>query len=202
MTTKPSIACVNATTVAETTHAAHEFKIALRHRLLAIRTAFEPVIRADYDAAIAHHLATWLQLNSVTVLAVFWPIRGEPALENLYHQLHTSGVQLALPAMTGKNLPLEFVSWTPGEPMTIDHWKIATPLHKKLVRPSTLLIPAVGFNSQRYRLGYGGGFYDRTLALSPRPQTVAVAYAATCVEFVPEPHDIAMDSVITEVGPV
>jgi 5,10-methenyltetrahydrofolate synthetase len=72
----------------------------------------------------------------------------------------------------------------------------------EIVTPDALLVPCVGFNAANYRLGYGGGFYDRTLAVSSRPLAVGIAYACCRAEFTGDVHDIALDDVITEASPL
>jgi 5-formyltetrahydrofolate cyclo-ligase len=69
-----------------------------------------------------------------------------------------------------------------------------------IVQPQALLIPCVGFNRQRMRLGYGGGYYDRTLAASPRPLAIGIAYRGSLATFAADPYDIALDAIITEDG--
>ncbi len=83
--------------------------------------------------------------------------------------------------------------------MQLDRMGVAVPAQLRMVaRPPALLVPCLGFNAQRYRLGYGGGFYDRTLEALPRPLTVGVAYAADLAQFASAAHDVALDIILTE----
>lgn len=201
MTIQPSIACEPAATVAQASHLPGESKAQLRHALLALRAATPSDVRQAWDAAIGRNLLDWLDARTVTLLGVYWPIRAEPDLRATFEELAAAGIALALPVVTGADTPLQFAGWTPGASLVFDRWGIATPETIDLVTPQALLIPCIGFTPQRHRLGYGGGFYDRTLADKPRPQAIGIAYASGCTAFAAGPHDIAMDVVITERPP-
>ena len=124
------------------------------------------------------------------------------ALRALYGRLAATGTRLALPVMSGPRSALQFAAWTPGEPLVFDRFGIAAPAEASpSVTPETLLIPCVGFNASLHRLGYGGGFYDRTLALQPRPRAIGVSYEIGRTAFDNDAHDIPMDVVITEATP-
>ncbi|MFZ6679009.1 5-formyltetrahydrofolate cyclo-ligase [Undibacterium sp. Tian12W] len=149
------------------------------------------------DAEIGRQLLAWCQQNQPASLGVYWPIQAEPDLRPCYQQLQDSGLRLALPLVTGKDMALSFLDWQAGDDMAVDSYGIAIPAHGRLVsQPPVLIIPCLGWNAAGYRLGYGGGFYDRTLAASPRPVAIGIAYACTEAEFASEPHDIAMDFII------
>lgn len=173
-------------------------KAALRRELLANRQAIPPEVRRLFDAAIGAHVLAWHATQPVGALGVYWPIRGEPNLQDCYAALAARGVRLALPIVTGKDAPLRFIAWTPGDAMTKDAYGVAIPATGETVEPDALLIPCVGFNDNRFRLGYGGGFYDRTLEHAPRPITVGIAYECTRARFEADAHDVALDVVITE----
>ncbi len=177
-------------------------KIQLRTALLANRKAIPEQTRLALDNEIAKRTTAWIEklikVQSDAVIGVYWPIRGEPDLRPAYAKLASLGVALALPMVVDKDAPLRFLRWTPGEEMTQDRFGVAVPAKEDIVQPQALLIPCVGFNQQRRRLGYGGGFYDRTLATTPRPQTVGIAYDCGLAEFVYASHDIAMDVIFTE----
>lgn len=176
-----------------------ETKGKLRRALLNQRQEISEPQRYAWNSAIANHAESWLRAHSIQTLGVFWPIQGEPELLDLYRDLAQNGMQLALPVVAGKGRPLQFAAWQPGDPMQPDTFGVPTPAIKTIVPlPQALLIPCVGFNAQRFRLGYGGGFYDRTLDVTPRPLTLGIAYACQATEFVPNPHDIALDAIATE----
>lgn len=201
MMIQPRIACEPAATVVPAAHLQTQSKAQLRRFLLALRADLATDVRLQQDGAIGRNLQSWLQANPVALLGVFWPIRAEPDLRQAYAAMAAAGIALALPVMTGTESPLQFAAWTPGAPLAFDRWGIATPTTICLVAPQALLIPCVGFTLQRHRLGYGGGFYDRTLARSPRPQAIGIAYASACTAFEAGAHDIAMDVVITDAAP-
>jgi 5-formyltetrahydrofolate cyclo-ligase len=173
-------------------------KTDLRRSLLAARSAIDPTHRAIYDAAIAKRVAAWLKENPVHRLGIYWPIKHEPDLRALYTELSRHGMTLALPVVVRKDAPLAFASWAPGDPLACDVYGVPTPVNREFICPEALLIPCVGFNADRVRLGYGGGFYDRTLSAMPRPLAIGIAYASSLAKFSAGPHDIALDAIITD----
>lgn len=174
-------------------------KLELRRTLLAARTALAPDQRQLFDRRIGTKILQWWRTEQPAALGVYWPMRGEPDLHQAYASLSELGVQLALPVIVGDTAPLQFVRWTPGEALHKDRFGTSVPVAENaLVQPQALLIPCLGFNAECFRLGYGGGFYDRTLAQEPRPRTLGVAYAFGEVDFANEIYDIALDMVITE----
>lgn len=180
------------------TLAAASGKSVLRTRLLAARKAMTPTAKAGAEAALCSRLLDWLQKNPVTSLGVYHPIRQEPDLHPAYNALAAQGVHLSLPIIRGKEAPLEFIRWTPGEVLVKDAMGTSVPERAETVRPQALLIPCLGFNTARLRLGYGGGFYDRTLAQDPRPIAIGIAYSEALVEFDGQSHDIALDLILTD----
>ena len=104
--------------------------------------------------------------------------------------------------MIEKRQPLEFRAWRPGAPLERGVWNIPVPAERQVVRPTALLVPLVGFDGQGYRLGYGGGYYDRTLAgISPTPLAIGVGYEFQRLASIhPQAHDIALDAIVTEAG--
>ena len=201
MRIRPRIARENTATVAKKVHVKHQSKRDLRASLLNVRAALSDAERLANDAAIGAAVVVWLRTHPVRILGVYWPIRGEPDLRSLYGQLAAGGMQLALPVMVGADAPLIFARWAPGDEMQIDRWGIATPSVVTGVTPQTLLIPCVGYDTRGFRLGYGAGYYDRTLAATPRLQAIGIAYTAGRTEFAVEAHDRAMDVVITQAAP-
>jgi len=147
--------------------------------------------------ALCAHLLAWLEEHPFTSLGVYHAIRQEPDLHCLYNVLSSKGVHLSLPIIRGPELPLGFVSWTPGETLVKDALGTSVPPAGEVMQPQALLIPCLGFNAERIRLGYGGGFYDRTLAQQPRPLSIGVAYREAQVQFAGQEHDIALDLIIT-----
>jgi 5-formyltetrahydrofolate cyclo-ligase len=174
-------------------------KAALRRALIANRQAIAPEVRRQWDQAIGARVLERLATHKAKTLGVYWPIRGEPDLRATYTELAACGLQLALPLVVGKEEALRFAAWMPGDPLSKDALGVAVPVDtRKTVQPDTVLVPCVGFNAMNLRLGYGGGFYDRTLAVQPRPLAVGIAYECGLVEFDGAAHDIALDEIITE----
>ena len=174
-------------------------KAALRKALKVALAQLDPVRKAGWDAAIAARVLAWWRGTGLGALAVYWPLPGEPDLTETYAALAASGVRLALPVVLERHAALGFAEWVPGEAMLADRMGVAVPAALRMVeRPPALLIPCLGFNAGRYRLGYGGGFYDRTLEAQPRPLTVGVAYACQEAQFASAAHDVALDLVVTE----
>ena len=173
-------------------------KARIRRELLASRQAIPPEVRRTLDAAISRRVIDWWETSKAGTIGVYWPIRDEPDLNAAYAELAARGVRLALPVVVDKNAPLRFIAWTPGDRMSKDSFGVAIPVTNNEVRPEALLIPCVGFNENRFRLGYGGGFYDRTLAIEPRPVAIGIGYAIAKADFAADSHDVALDAVITE----
>lgn len=175
----------------------------LRRTLLAHRQAIPMEVRRKWDAAIGTRVLAWWTANPVQRLGVYWPIRNEVDLCSVYAELAARGVQLALPAVTGRHAPLRFLVWAPGDALEKDAFGASVPpASAAAMQPDALLIPCVGFSAARIRLGYGGGFYDRTLAAKPRPRTAGIAYECCRAEFAADIYDVALDEVITEQSPL
>ena len=119
-------------------------------------------------------------------------------------QVVEAGGQVALPVVLQKNHPLEFRPWTPGTRMEAGVWNIMHPAEGPSVQPAALLIPLVGFDARGYRLGYGAGFYDRTIAIFDTPPLkIGVGFELSRLDTIfPQDHDIPMDVIVTEKGVV
>ena len=173
----------------------------LRRQLAARRAAIDPADKALWDAGIGRQLLDWQQAEGIVTLGVYWPLKGEVDLTATYAALAARGVALLLPVVVARDAALAFTLWTPGEAMHKDAMGVAVPEQLRLTaRPPALLVPCLGFDAHGYRLGYGGGYYDRTLAAAPRPLTVGIAYSCQQAQFAILPHDIALDRVLTEAG--
>jgi 5-formyltetrahydrofolate cyclo-ligase len=137
------------------------------------------------------------------VFSGYWPIKAEPDLRPLLAALHAEGARVALPLVEVKAAPLVFRRWTPETRMVRGDWNIPVPPPEaEVVTPEIALAPVVGWTAEGFRLGYGGGYFDRTLAaLSPRPFTIGIGLqAARLATIYPQPHDIALDAIVTEAG--
>ncbi|MFC0136251.1 5-formyltetrahydrofolate cyclo-ligase [Massilia eurypsychrophila] len=173
----------------------------LRRSLALARASIDPARKARWDAAIGAQLLAWWRAQPVPALGVYWPLRGEADLSSAYAELAQAGVRLALPVVLARDAALGFADWQPGEAMVKDTMGVAVPADLRMVaRPPALLVPCLGFNEEGYRLGYGGGYYDRTLELEPRPVTLGIAYACQAAQFASAAHDVALDRIITELA--
>lgn len=173
---------------------------AQRARLIADRLAPPREARAVRDAAITPRIRAALPPMAGVVVGFYWPMRGEYDPRPLARALHAEGVQLALPVVVAKAAPMVFRPWFPGARLVPGIWDIPVPAEGEPVAPDLLLVPLVGFDAGRYRLGYGGGYYDRTLAAMPkRPTTIGIGFEQGSLATIhPQPHDIPMDVIVTE----
>ncbi|MEI8296502.1 MAG: 5-formyltetrahydrofolate cyclo-ligase [Pseudomonadota bacterium] len=173
-----------------------------RAALIARRLAASAVDHADWSGRIEHSLRAGFPLLERLVVGFCWPYQGEFDARTVVSELHRRGARAALPVVVGKGLPLEFREWWPGVGMVNGAYDVPIPDGTPALTPDVLLIPAVGVGNRGDRLGYGGGFFDRTLAaLSPRPLTLALAFELSRIPTSdPQPHDILMDFVVTECG--
>ena len=170
------------------------------------KAAFE-LHGAEAARRLAAHGLDFLRVPPGAVVSGFAAIRDEINPADLMAWLHAEGFRLAMPVMTGKGQPLLMRSWSPGDVMEPAQWGIAEPLDDKpVVEPDVLLVPLLAFDILGYRLGYGGGFYDRTLAKlrAKKPVTaIGVAYDEQKVDAVPvESYDQRLDWVLTPSGPL
>ncbi len=176
----------------------------------------------------------WLVGSPHEVIGAYWPIKGEfdplPALYRWQEdavlspefqenttlaqagraQLATESIasrsprKIGLPVVNKLHGTLTFHAWYPGCPMEEDAYGIPKPRDTEVIVPTLLFVPCVGYGPGGYRLGYGGGFYDRTLALlAPRPVTVGLGYSHGWLpDLLPEPHDVALDVLLNDKGVV
>jgi len=173
---------------------------AQREALIARRMARTAEERRRLSGPIIAWLRAALDPVRYPVLGLYWPIRGEIDAREIAHRHVEAGGIVGLPVVVQDAAPVEFWRWRPGVALKRGHWNIPVPPERDLVRPDVLVVPLVGYDANRYRLGYGGGFYDRTLAAaSPCPHTIGVAFAdAELPSIHPQPHDIPMDVIVTE----
>ncbi|HZO21155.1 MAG TPA: 5-formyltetrahydrofolate cyclo-ligase [Steroidobacteraceae bacterium] len=173
---------------------------ARREELLARRAQRSAEERLSLSAPILEYLFENIDASKCPVLGLYWPIRGEIDLRALARRHVESGGIVGLPVVVQKAAPVEFWRWHPGVAMRRGLWDIPVPPERAPVTPQLLVIPLVGFDGARFRLGYGGGFYDRTLAAAaPRPKTIGIGFAdAQLPTIYPQPHDVPMELVVTD----
>ena len=170
-----------------------------RARILKLRSELSLATRQDMDQAIGEKLDTVLGDVHGRVCSLYWPFRGEPDLLQWMGTLVLRGGIVALPVVIQKKQPLAFYTWSPGEKLEPGIWNIPVPVDGSAVIPSVVIAPLVGFDQALFRLGYGGGFFDRTLASFPhKPLVIGVGYElGRLVTIFPQPYDIPMDIIIT-----
>lgn len=178
-----------------------------RKRLRAGRDALSVAERQAVGVAIGAVLAAFLRDRfgdlRGRVFSGYWPIKGEPDLRPVLADLHQAGALVALPLVEVKAAPLVFRRWTPETRMARGDWNIPVPPPEaEVVVPEIALAPVVGWTDECYRLGYGGGYFDRTLAaMTARPFTIGIGLmSARLATIFPQPHDIRLDAILTETG--
>jgi 5-formyltetrahydrofolate cyclo-ligase len=171
-----------------------------RERLLDQRIQAGHKQRSQWDEAIQTQLMTWFADKAPMQVGFYWPFKGEFDARPLIEDLMKRGHSAALPAVVEKNTPLEFRRYEAGEELVPGIWKIPVPKRRDIVAPDVLIVPLVGFDAEGYRLGYGGGYYDRTLAQLPdKTITLAVGYSHAQLETIhPQGFDIPMTQIFTE----
>jgi 5-formyltetrahydrofolate cyclo-ligase len=173
---------------------------ALRQEMASRRAALAGAEHQALSARIvAHALAT---LPRPRVAAFCWPIKHEPDVRPLLASWAGTNVRAALPVVVAEKEALRFREWTPDTRLEPDRYGIPTPTAGEWLTPDLILLPLNGFDGAGYRLGYGGGYFDRTLAaLSPRPLAVGVGFEINRIDSIrPEAHDQRLDWIVTESG--
>lgn len=183
------------------------WRTAERSRLLAERRQLSVAERQAIGAALAGHLRQVVEERfggaRGMVFSAYWPIKGEADLRPLMAELHAAGVTVALPLVETRAAPLTFRRWTPETRMVRGDWNIPVPPpDAAALTPDITLAPLVGWTAEGYRLGYGGGYFDRTLAaLDPKPFVIGIGFKTAQLSTIyPQPHDIPLDLIVTEDG--
>ncbi len=171
-----------------------------RRRLRAARRAVDAPQRELLDRGIASGLERLDAIRRAGCIAVYWPLPGEPDLRPWYERLAERGVALALPVVVERDSPVEFRRWLHGRALSRDTLNIPAPVDAALARPDIIVAPCLGFDAAGYRLGNGGGYYDRTLAaIESRPPVVGVGYNRAALPTIhPQDYDVPMDAIVTE----
>jgi len=173
---------------------------ALRREMVARRTALSAAAHDALSARIVEHLLAVLPVPRI--VAFCWPIKHEPDVRAVVERWSARGALAALPVVVAADAPLAFRLWTNETPLEPDRYGIPTPVASDFVQPDLILLPLNGFDGAGYRLGYGGGYFDRTLAaLSPRPLAVGVGFETNRLDSIrPERHDQRLDWIVSEAG--
>lgn len=173
-----------------------DLKQALRQTMLDLRAAEDPAA----GARLAEYFLRDAAPRPGQSVAGFWPIGTEIDIRPLLHALHDLGHPILLPITPPRGQPLSFARWRPGDTMRPERFGTVRPIGEAGT-PDVLLVPLLAWDGQGRRLGYGGGYYDRTLAGLPGRRVIGCAYSVQRVAEVPAgPHDIPLDAVATESG--
>lgn len=180
-----------------------EKRTAINARLIA---ALEPLLLEWIDGDVAPNSGR--HEGCERVVSGYWPIKSEPDMRPMLRRLHADGLAIALPIVETKAAPLVFRRWTPETKMQKGDWNIPVPPpESEVLLPTIALAPLVGWDSQGFRLGYGGGYFDRTLAglgkpdSGERPLTIGIGLEdAQLPSIYPQPHDVRLDAIVTEEG--
>lgn len=172
-----------------------------RERLIAARLAISAEERAEMAAAIGGYLDALIGDPKGRMVSLYWPFRGEPDMRAWMEEVNKRGGRTALPIVVEKKKPLIFRAYRHGDRLERGVWNIPVPAEGEAVVPDIVIAPVVGF-ADSYRLGYGGGFYDRTIASLPRkPLIIGIGYGMQKIATIyPQAHDIPMDTIVTEQG--
>lgn len=180
------------------------FRKAERTRLYAMRKSVPLDLRHRMAATVSEKLQEEIGPVSGKTIAVYWPIRGELDLRGWMGEIHSTGATVALPVVVERQQPVEFRNWAPDCQMRRGVWNIPVPENTKTVIPDLVVVPLLGVDEERYRLGNGGGYYDRTLARLPGG-TVAIGVGhefSKMKTIFPMPWDVPMDKVVLGDGSV
>lgn len=175
------------------------WRAAERKRLIALRLAIPAAERAEHARLVARDLDWLVPRAAGAVVSLYWPFRGEPDLRPVMHSVRAAGLRAALPVVVAKGQALVFREWTPETRFERGVLNIPFPVDGDLVTPTVVVAPLVGFDPEGYRLGYGGGFFDRTLAaMATPPLVIGVGHRLQEIATIhPQPHDIPMDWIVT-----
>jgi 5-formyltetrahydrofolate cyclo-ligase len=175
---------------------------ALRSRLIAERQNLTDAEHRRLSQAITANLQAHLLPFGSRVIAFYWPHRAEYDPMPVVERIVADGGVAALPLIVARGAALEFRQWHPDIEMLVGLYEIPHPAGDVAVIPNVILVPTVGFDQAGYRLGYGGGYYDRTIATLPRrPHTIGIGFEfGRLASIDPQPHDVPMDAIVTEKG--
>jgi 5,10-methenyltetrahydrofolate synthetase len=174
----------------------------MRARLIDARLGISAEEHERSSRAIVNRVDGILGPIPPQTISAYWPFKGEVDLRPLMGRLQAMGWITSLPSVVRRRSPLEFLEWRDGMEMDLGPYDIPVPRNRKVVRPDVVIAPLVAFDRNNYRLGYGSGFFDITLAaLQPPPLTIGVGFEISGVETIhPLPTDIPLNLIVTEAG--
>jgi 5-formyltetrahydrofolate cyclo-ligase len=173
-----------------------------RQRLIAAREALDAATLKRFRERIDAHIGRAFPGLAMAKLAFCWPIRGEYDARHIARTLRERGALTALPVVIAPRAPLIFREWHPGIEMAVGPLDIPYPVNSPEVVPEAVLLPMNGWDAAAYRLGYGAGFFDRTLEkFRKKPAVIGVTYELARMQTIhPQSWDIPVDWVVTERG--
>jgi len=173
-----------------------------RAELIAQRVALDGALHHEMNVAISAHIEAGFALLAGMTVGFCWPFQAEFDARFAIRHFRDRGAAGALPVVIAKATPLQFRAWWPGAPMSTGVYDIPIPDGTPLVVPDAAIVPMNGFDTQGYRLGYGGGYFDRTLAsLSPKPLSIGVGFElGRLPRIIEAQHDKPLDWIVTEAG--
>ncbi len=176
-----------------------QWRKAQRERLIHARLGIGGKQRKYCTPLIQSLVAQELANYPPGCVGFYWPIKGEFDFRAVVVDAIGNGWQAALPVVIKAGQALEFRLWDPAMKLVPGVWNIPVPEHSAVVEPSVLIVPLVGYDANNFRLGYGGGYYDRTIAsYARRPSTIGVGLSLSRLDSIyPQWHDIPMDKIIT-----
>ncbi|KRA41685.1 5-formyltetrahydrofolate cyclo-ligase [Devosia sp. Root635] len=180
-----------------------EAKAALRIRARAARALLDHGERADAAKAAARHFFDAIPLGAGDVVAAYWRIRDELDCQPILVKLMDSNQTVVLPVVLGPEQPLDLRVWEQGASLYESGFGTLAPSElAPRAEPDIVIMPLLAFDGRGTRLGYGGGYYDRTLAtMTKKPKLIGLAFAAQELDRIPrEAHDVPLDAVVTEAG--
>jgi 5-formyltetrahydrofolate cyclo-ligase len=180
-----------------------ETKAALRIRARAARALLDHGERTEAAQAVARHFFDGIALQASDVVAAYWRIRDELDCQPILVKLMDSNQKVVLPVVPGPEQPLDLRVWEQGASLYESGFGTLAPSElAPKAEPDIVIMPLLGFDGRGTRLGYGGGYYDRTLAaMAKKPRLIGLAFAAQELDHIPrEPHDIPLDAIVTEAG--
>jgi 5-formyltetrahydrofolate cyclo-ligase len=180
-----------------------EAKAALRIEAHKRRAQLHPSLRGDAARDAISHFLEAVEVGEGEIVAAYWPIRDELDIKSLIGKLMDAGQPVCLPVVLGDEQPLELRLWQEGAPLYEAGFGTLAPEDgAPRVEPDVILMPLLGFDRYGTRLGYGGGYYDRTLAhLQKRPRLIGFAFARQEIDRIPrQAHDVPLDAIVTELG--
>ena len=188
----------------ETRRDVARFRRAERARLMATRRGLSADHLAAQSARVARALTRLISASPSLTIAAYWPIRGELDLRGWMGEMHDHGAQIALPVVIEKDAPVAFHRWTPGCAMTRGVWNIPVPETAAPLTPDVVIAPLLGLDAAGFRLGNGGGYYDRTLAALPiMPRVIGVGHIFCPLDTIfPIPWDVPMQQSVLGDGRV